>query len=92
MFTLNVTRFTPNCNFQSPVQAADEALEVMQRALALQDAGCFSIVLECIPAPIAAAVTRALSIPTIGIGAGPATSGQVRACNHCHWKDPSELN
>lgn len=50
---------------------------MLERALLLQGAGCFSIVLECVPAPIAAAVTRALSIPTIGIGAGPATSGQV---------------
>ncbi|GAX85519.1 hypothetical protein CEUSTIGMA_g12935.t1 [Chlamydomonas eustigma] len=63
--------------FRPQAQVADEALEVMQRALALQGAGCFSIVLECVPAPIAAAVTKALSIPTIGIGAGPATSGQV---------------
>ncbi len=59
-------------------QVADEALTVLERALALQGAGCFSLVLECVPAPIAAAVTRALKIPTIGIGAGPATSGQVR--------------
>lgn len=51
---------------------------MLEQAQALQAAGCFSIVLECIPAPIAAAVTAALRIPTIGIGAGPLTSGQVR--------------
>ena len=44
---------------------------------ALEAAGCFAIVLECVPAPIAAAATQAIGIPTIGIGAGPACSGQV---------------
>lgn len=63
--------------FRPQAQVADEALTVLDRALALQGAGCFSIVLECVPSPIAAAVTRALNIPTIGIGAGPACSGQV---------------
>jgi 3-methyl-2-oxobutanoate hydroxymethyltransferase len=43
----------------------------------LQDAGCYSIVLEGIPATLAAQVTGALSIPTIGIGAGPNCDGQV---------------
>jgi hypothetical protein len=59
---------------------ASEAVRVINQAKALQDSGCFAIVLECIPAPIAAAVTQALSIPTIGIGAGPQCSGQVREC------------
>lgn len=49
----------------------------METALALQEAGCFSVVLECVPAPVAAAATSALQIPTIGIGAGPFCSGQV---------------
>lgn len=51
--------------------------QVLDHALALQAAGCFAIVLECVPSPIAAAVTSTLSIPTIGIGAGPLCSGQV---------------
>uniref|UniRef100_A0A7N0R8B4 3-methyl-2-oxobutanoate hydroxymethyltransferase n=1 Tax=Kalanchoe fedtschenkoi TaxID=63787 RepID=A0A7N0R8B4_KALFE len=53
------------------------AVKVVETAMALQDAGCFSVVLECVPAPVAAAVTSALQIPTIGIGAGPFCSGQV---------------
>lgn len=45
--------------------------------MALQEAGCFAVVLECVPPPVAAAATSALQIPTIGIGAGPFCSGQV---------------
>lgn len=50
---------------------------------ALQAAGCFAMVLECVPPLVAAAATRELSIPTIGIGAGPHCSGQVGACCLC---------
>ncbi|KAK9074267.1 hypothetical protein SSX86_006864 [Deinandra increscens subsp. villosa] len=53
------------------------AVKVVETALALQEAGCFSVVLECVPAPVAAAATSVLQIPTIGIGAGPFCSGQV---------------
>ncbi|PHU03511.1 3-methyl-2-oxobutanoate hydroxymethyltransferase 1, mitochondrial [Capsicum chinense] len=55
----------------------DSAVKVVETAMALQEAGCFSVVLECVPAPVAAAATSALQIPTIGIGAGPFCSGQV---------------
>ncbi len=58
-------------------RSAEEALEVVKRAQALQQAGCFAIVLECMPCAVAAAVTAAVNVPTIGIGAGSACSGQV---------------
>ena len=53
------------------------ALKVLQDALAVQKAGCFAVVLEAVPAEIASLVTKKLSIPTIGIGAGNGCSGQV---------------
>ncbi len=55
----------------------DSARRIMDNALALQEAGCFSIVLECIPAKLAQEITKQLTIPTIGIGAGPHCAGQV---------------
>ncbi|XP_057980186.1 3-methyl-2-oxobutanoate hydroxymethyltransferase 1, mitochondrial-like [Malania oleifera] len=53
------------------------AVKVVETALALQEAGCFSVLLECVPPAVAAAVTSAIQIPTIGIGAGPFCSGQA---------------
>ncbi|MDF1653708.1 MAG: 3-methyl-2-oxobutanoate hydroxymethyltransferase [Coxiellaceae bacterium] len=56
----------------------DEAAGLLlQQAKALETAGCFSLVLECVPELVAEQVTQALAIPTIGIGAGAKTSGQV---------------
>ncbi|XBI16912.1 hypothetical protein VPH35_059080 [Triticum aestivum] len=63
--------------FRPQGKTVDSAIKVVETALALQEAGCFSVVLECVPAPVAAAATSALKIPTIGIGAGPFCSGQV---------------
>ena len=55
----------------------DEAERLISDALALQEAGCFALVLEKIPADLAKAVSEKLTIPTIGIGAGPDCDGQV---------------
>ena len=54
-----------------------DAERIKQEAATLQAAGCFSIVLELVPADLAGDITRGLQIPTIGIGAGPHTDGQV---------------
>ena len=53
------------------------AQSLLQDAIDLENAGCFAVVLECVPAALAARITKALSIPTIGIGAGAQTSGQI---------------
>jgi len=58
-------------------KTADHANRLLKDALALEQAGCFSIVLEAIPAPVAAVISEKLQIPTIGIGAGPSCDGQV---------------
>lgn len=58
-------------------RTAAKANRLLDEARALERAGCFAIVLEAIPEPVAAGITRALKIPTIGIGAGAACDGQV---------------
>lgn len=50
---------------------------IKQQALDLESVGCFSIVLECVPSHLGKEISQSLSIPTIGIGAGPGTDGQV---------------
>jgi 3-methyl-2-oxobutanoate hydroxymethyltransferase len=56
---------------------ADDARRLIDEALALEHAGCFALVLECVPAELAAFITERLTIPTIGIGAGARCDGQV---------------
>lgn len=63
--------------FRVQGRGEEAAARLERQALELQDAGCFSIVLEAMPANVAAGVSGALAIPTIGIGAGPETDGQV---------------
>jgi 3-methyl-2-oxobutanoate hydroxymethyltransferase len=63
--------------YRSQGRTAERALEVCDDALALQDAGCFAIVFEAIPSDVTDAIMPSLEIPVIGIGAGPATDGQV---------------
>ncbi|MEW6274615.1 MAG: 3-methyl-2-oxobutanoate hydroxymethyltransferase [Bacillota bacterium] len=61
------------------VQGKDiaSARKVLEDALALEKAGIFCLLLECVPAPLAGLITRKLRVPTIGIGAGPLCDGQV---------------
>jgi 3-methyl-2-oxobutanoate hydroxymethyltransferase len=63
--------------FKAQGRSAEKALALLADARALETAGCFSLVLEAVPAPVAARVSSELSIPTIGIGAGADCDGQV---------------
>jgi len=63
--------------FKAQGRTAEKAERLYEDALALEAAGCFAIVLEAVPAPVAARVTEALQVPTIGIGAGADCDGQV---------------
>jgi len=63
--------------FKTQGKTAEQARRLVDDALALEDAGCFAVVLEAVPAPVAAEITRRLAVPTIGIGAGPDCDGQV---------------
>jgi 3-methyl-2-oxobutanoate hydroxymethyltransferase len=63
--------------FKAQGRTSDAAVRLVEDALALEEAGCFAIVLEAVPAPVAVRVTQALTVPTIGIGAGAGCDGQV---------------
>ncbi len=67
--------------FRVQGRTPDDADRVLEDALAVEEAGAFMVVLEAIPAPLAAEITARLTIPTIGIGAGVACDGQVLVCN-----------
>jgi 3-methyl-2-oxobutanoate hydroxymethyltransferase len=63
--------------YRAQGRTAAQAIAVARDAIALEEAGCFSIVLEAIPAAVAAELMERVHVPVIGIGAGPATDGQV---------------
>jgi len=63
--------------FRVQGKTAAKATQLLREARALEEAGAFAIVIECVPEPVAELVTQAVNIPTIGIGAGARTSGQV---------------
>ena len=63
--------------FKTQGKTAEAARQLVDDAVGLEEAGCFAVVLEAVPAPVAAEVTRRLSVPTIGIGAGRECDGQV---------------
>jgi 3-methyl-2-oxobutanoate hydroxymethyltransferase len=73
--------------FKVQAKLEKEKQLLLEEAQQLQKAGCFSLVLECIPRGLAADVTQTLDIPTIGIGAGSRTDGQVLV-----WQDLLGLN
>jgi 3-methyl-2-oxobutanoate hydroxymethyltransferase len=63
--------------YRAQGRTAETARALLEDALALEGAGCFAIVLENVPGPVAATITERVRVPTIGIGAGPGTDGQV---------------
>jgi 3-methyl-2-oxobutanoate hydroxymethyltransferase len=63
--------------FKVQGREADSAREIREDAKALADAGCFAVVLEAVPQSLAAEITKEISVPTLGIGAGPHCDGQV---------------
>ena len=63
--------------FKIQGKTAESALKILEDALAIQDAGCFMLEFEAVPAKIATVISRQLEIPTIGIGAGVGTDGQI---------------
>lgn len=66
--------------FKIQGRTADTAMKILEDALAIQDAGCFMLEFEAVPAKIAAVISQQLEIPTIGIGAGAGTDGQILLC------------
>lgn len=67
--------------FKLQGRAEADARRILEDARAVAEAGAFCIVLEKVPAPLAARISQELAIPTIGIGAGPGCDGQVLVCN-----------
>ncbi len=63
--------------FKVQGREADSAREIVEDAKALAQAGCFAVVLECVPESLAAEITREIPVPTLGIGAGASCDGQV---------------
>ena len=63
--------------FKTQGRTADKARRLVEEARALEEAGCFSIVLEAVPSPVAERITATVGVPTLGIGAGPSCDGQV---------------
>jgi 3-methyl-2-oxobutanoate hydroxymethyltransferase len=63
--------------YKAQGKSAKEAIRLTEEVLALQAVGCFAVVIEAVPAAITEAIVERVEVPTIGIGAGPATSGQV---------------
>lgn len=73
------------------VQGKDPATHqrIIKASKALEDAGCFALVLECVPNKLGDCVSKSIGIPTIGIGAGPLTDGQVLVLQDLIGSDPT---
>jgi 3-methyl-2-oxobutanoate hydroxymethyltransferase len=69
----------------------DDAAMLVRQAHVLEGLGCFSIVLECVPAELAARITSEVTVPTIGIGAGIGTDGQILVLHDVWGLDMSHV-
>ncbi len=67
--------------FKIQGRTAEAAMKILEDALAIEDAGCFMLEFEAVPARIAKLISEQLTIPTIGIGAGAGTDGQILLCH-----------
>ena len=67
--------------FKIQGKTADTAMKILEDAFAIQDAGCFMLEFEAVPAKMAAVISKQIEIPTIGIGAGVGTDGQILLCH-----------
>ncbi len=67
--------------FKIQGRTAEAAMKILEDALAIEDAGCFMLEFEAVPGRIATLISRQLEIPTIGIGAGAGTDGQILLCH-----------
>ena len=67
--------------FKVQGRTAETAMKILEDAFAIQDAGCFMLEFEAVPAKIAAIISQQLEIPTIGIGAGVGAGGQILLCH-----------
>lgn len=67
--------------FRIQGRSAEAAMKILEDALAIQDAGCFMLEFEAVPGKIAKVISQQLDIPTIGIGAGVGTDGQILLCH-----------
>jgi len=67
--------------FKVQGRTAETAMKILEDAFAIQDAGCFMLEFEAVPAKIATIISQQLDIPTIGIGAGVGTDGQILLCH-----------
>jgi 3-methyl-2-oxobutanoate hydroxymethyltransferase len=74
---LTPQQFSALGGFRYQGRTAEQALSVLKDAIAVQEAGAFAVVIECVPASVAREITARLEIPTIGIGSGPYVDGQV---------------
>jgi len=63
--------------FRAQGRSAEQAARLVDDARSLEQAGCFAVVVEAVPAPVAARITEEVTIPTLGIGSGPACDGQI---------------